>query len=483
MSYSRTISRRSKRSPLGLIIAFLIIAGLVAAIFMTSLPKRAAELLERDAPQITLQMPQGFGAETQKILIILQDSGAGLRNLTITAAQGELKAEVLRKDLEKEKSVEIPLEFNAKKAGFRDGPIEFHASASDYSYAANRAERTVQSHVLLTRPQVETLTSQHNVAQGGAGLVVYRIIAGKIADSGVKVGDREFPGYPVEAFGGSGAAGVKAALFVIPKNFDDRKEGLKVFARDIAGNQATSEVNFRILKKKFAEVPMKAPEAFLRRKMPILLPGYSELSGKEAPTINDASTRSELVSAFRLVNEDYRGLLDKQLQDLLSKSSEQRLWQSPFARPVAGSPTSGFGERRVYTSEGEAAGGSVHDGVDLAALANVEIRPAQRGRVVFTGDLGIYGSTVLIDHGLGLSTLYGHLSSISVNPGDAVTLETVLGRSGSTGLAGGDHLHFEIRLWNTPVSPFEWWDAKWCKDHVDDKIMTASTPPSPATKS
>jgi murein DD-endopeptidase MepM/ murein hydrolase activator NlpD len=105
----------------------------------------------------------------------------------------------------------------------------------------------------------------------------------------------------------------------------------------------------------------------------------------------------------------------------------------------------------------------------------VEVRSAQHGTVVFADDLGIYGSTVIVDHGLGLSTLYGHLSSISVNTGDSVTLETVLGRSGATGLAGGDHLHFEIRLWNTPVSPFEWWDSRWNKDHVDDKILSAST--------
>lgn len=474
MAYSSSYSRRSRRSPLLLVVLALIVVGIGAALSQTSIPSQLSSALEQNSPQISLDLPGGFGADTQKFVVRVQDEGAGLKEVVVSAEQDGNKVELARKSLGGETSTEIPVEFNAKTSGFKDGAVLFTVSAADSSYFKNAATQTAESRVLLSRPRVETLTTQHNVAQGGVGLVVYRVISGQIKESGIRVGAREFRGYPLEAFGGSAVSGVHAALFSVPKAFDDTKERLVVFARDVADNVATAEVNHRILKKKYAEVPMKAPESFLRRKMPILLPGYSALSGKEAPSISETSTKAELVTAFRLINEDYRALLDKKLEELLSKSASRRLWQGPFVRPVAGSPTSGFGDRRVYTSDGSPAGGSTHDGVDLAAVANVEVRSAQHGTVVFADDFGIYGSTVVVDHGLGLSTLYGHLSSISVNTGDSVTPETVLGRSGATGLAGGDHLHFEIRLWNTPVSPFEWWDSKWNKDHVDDKIQSAS---------
>jgi len=93
---------------------------------------------------------------------------------------------------------------------------------------------------------------------------------------------------------------------------------------------------------------------------------------------------------------------------------------------------------------------------------------------VFAGDLGIYGNCVVLDHGLGLASLYGHLASFAVAEGDRVEKGQVLGRSGSTGLAGGDHLHFAIVLGGTYVEPKEWWDPKWVREKVDSQL--APTP-------
>jgi murein DD-endopeptidase MepM/ murein hydrolase activator NlpD len=111
-------------------------------------------------------------------------------------------------------------------------------------------------------------------------------------------------------------------------------------------------------------------------------------------------------------------------------------------------------------------------GVDLAATAMAEVSSAAAGLVLYADDLGIYGSTVLIDHGFGLSSLYGHLSAIGVKAGDSVTAGQVIGRTGATGLAGGDHLHFEVRVHGVPVNPIEWWDGTWLKDHIEEKIAS-----------
>jgi murein DD-endopeptidase MepM/ murein hydrolase activator NlpD len=90
--------------------------------------------------------------------------------------------------------------------------------------------------------------------------------------------------------------------------------------------------------------------------------------------------------------------------------------------------------------------------------------------VAFTGDLGLYGNAVILDHGLGLFTLYGHLSSIDVKPGDSISARQIIGKTGETGFAGGDHLHFGVYLDGVPVLPVEWWDAKWINDNITPKL-------------
>jgi murein DD-endopeptidase MepM/ murein hydrolase activator NlpD len=89
---------------------------------------------------------------------------------------------------------------------------------------------------------------------------------------------------------------------------------------------------------------------------------------------------------------------------------------------------------------------------------------------VFAGDLGIYGNTVILDHGLGLHTLHSHLSAIDVKDGESIKPKQVLGKTGETGLAGGDHLHYGVYLHGVAVLPVEWWDAKWIRDNIEPKL-------------
>jgi murein DD-endopeptidase MepM/ murein hydrolase activator NlpD len=115
----------------------------------------------------------------------------------------------------------------------------------------------------------------------------------------------------------------------------------------------------------------------------------------------------------------------------------------------------------------------VHLGFDLAVTAAVQVSAANRGRVLHADYLGIYGNCVVLDHGMGLQSLYAHLSSISVQPGELVERGQMIGRSGMTGLAGGDHLHFSMLLQGRPISPLEWWDSHWIQDRVLRKLNDA----------
>jgi murein DD-endopeptidase MepM/ murein hydrolase activator NlpD len=98
---------------------------------------------------------------------------------------------------------------------------------------------------------------------------------------------------------------------------------------------------------------------------------------------------------------------------------------------------------------------------------------ANGGRVLLAEYFGIFGNCVVLDHGYGLMSLYGHLSSIDVREGQAVERGQAVGRTGQTGLAGGDHLHFGILLQGNPVTPVEWWDDHWLEDRLSRKLGDA----------
>jgi murein DD-endopeptidase MepM/ murein hydrolase activator NlpD len=133
-------------------------------------------------------------------------------------------------------------------------------------------------------------------------------------------------------------------------------------------------------------------------------------------------------------------------------------------------PLGGFAQYRTYLYQGKDVDHQTHLGFDLASLAHAAVPAANRGKVVFAGDFGIYGQCIIIDHGLGLQTIYGHLSQISVKPGDNVENGQIIGSTGATGMAGGDHLHFEMTVSGQSVNPIEWWDSHWINDNVTGKL-------------
>ena len=150
------------------------------------------------------------------------------------------------------------------------------------------------------------------------------------------------------------------------------------------------------------------------------------------------------------------------------------LWQGPFRQLGNSQVESGFADHRTYLHDGEEIDQQVHLGFDLAVTANVPILASNHGVVVHADFLGIYGNCVVIDHGMGLQSLYAHLSSIDVQVGDAVEQGQEIGLSGMTGLAGGDHLHFTMLLHGHAVTPIEWWDEHWIEDRIARKIALAS---------
>ena len=154
-----------------------------------------------------------------------------------------------------------------------------------------------------------------------------------------------------------------------------------------------------------------------------------------------------------------------------AQTAPELLWRGTVFHPFTNSSAeSAFADQRTYVYQGKVVDHQVHLGFDLASFAGTPIVAANRGKVLFADELGIYGNCVIVDHGYGVQSLYAHLSSMDVKPGDLVEKEQPIGRSGMTGLAGGDHLHFTMLVNGQMVNPIEWWDAHWIEDRILRKI-------------
>jgi hypothetical protein len=140
-----------------------------------------------------------------------------------------------------------------------------------------------------------------------------------------------------------------------------------------------------------------------------------------------------------------------------AQSAPRPLWQGRFLQPVTGSLVTTHGSRRTYLDPaGRAITTSQHAGVDLATAAGTPIAAPAGGVVAFTGTWSIRGNVIVVDHGAGVHSIYGHTSFIAVEPGQPVERGQTLGRVGSTGLSTGPHLHWEVRVLGQAVDPLEW---------------------------
>ena len=166
-------------------------------------------------------------------------------------------------------------------------------------------------------------------------------------------------------------------------------------------------------------------------------------------------------------------ILEK-IASFASQTAPAILWGGQPFHPFTNTGVqSAFADYRTYTYKGKDVDQQVHLGFDLASYAGTPIVASNAGKVVFAEELGIYGNCVILDHGMGVQSLYAHLSTIEVAVGQDVAKEQQLGRSGMTGMAGGDHLHFTMLVNGQMVNPVEWWDPHWIEDRIMRKLRAA----------
>ena len=402
------------------------------------------------APKVSLSPDAGLIAVRRELTLKLDAQGGFLKKLAVSAVQAEKTVNVLLKDYPPG-SHQAAETFNLAKTGLKDGAftLQVNATSSAPRFGADRTTTQIHSFTLENKPPVVAVLSvAHNITQGGAGLVVYTV-SKEVEKTGVVSGDQFFPGYRQ---GGN----FYACLFPFPYDMEPGKYVPRVIAVDKAGNERLMGINYHLSAKTFSTDRIDLNDSFLEK-----------IASEFKDKFPQAATPLDI---FLKANRDQRQQDRKLISDYGRKTSSVPLWQGTFLRMPNTAPLGGFAQFRTYIYKGKEVDRQTHLGFDLASLAQADVPAANRGKVVFAGDFGIYGQCIIIDHGLGLQTIYGHLSRIGVKPGDNVEKGQIIGNTGATGMAGGDHLHFEMNISGVSVNPIEWWDSHWIKNNVTGKL-------------
>ncbi|MBL7031673.1 MAG: M23 family metallopeptidase [Nitrospira sp.] len=324
-------------------------------------------------------------------------------------------------------------------------------------------------------PVIEIIKAPNHIYQGSGGFALLRA---KGADSVfVRQGDKNFKAFehlpetglyadsfqefgadPEMAQEGYRKSAAKTYTVLFPATHDITDKSIfYAVATDNAGNQNIKSLKTKTKAKTYTNSTIHIEDSFI--------------SSVVAPLLNETAI-SDVEGAFRKVNDGWRKENNEKIMKIAHETAPEILWKGRFLQMRNSKVMATYGDRRTYVYKDKEIGKSIHLGYDLASFSNAPVGAANSGIVKFAGDLGIYGNTVIIDHGLGLMSLYGHLSMLMVDEGQTVAKGDIIAKTGSSGFAGGDHLHFGILIHGYEVSPLYWWDRNWVKINIFDRLDT-----------
>lgn len=448
------VNRRRVLYAFGFIV-FLIILLFVGWFFTIS--------FEGEKPFISLEPLPEFFTKIQEFNLNIMDRKRGLKRLTISVKQGGREINVLKKEFPfngllnrqgvheyKQKIFIDPLVLNLAQ-----GRADLYVQVWDYSRrGGGDGNQSLIQHKMIVDtipPALRAISRQHNVNMGGTCLIVYQT-SSDAKESGIFVDDHFSPGYPIND---KSQEGIHVSYFAIPYNASNPE--IYLWAKDMAGNTSKTTFYVHVRKITFRHENLNISDRFLER----ILPYFSFYPFD--PGLND-------IDKFLVINNDLRNENHKTFVEFAKTPDPDQLWEGPFLRLKNAATMARFADHRSYYYQRKKVDEQGHFGVDLASLPNSPIQASNNGKVVFADRLGIYGLTVVLDHGQGLASTYSHMSKINVTPGQEVKKGETLGFTGRTGLAAGDHLHFGIMVNGVFVNPIEWFDRHWIEDNISRKL-------------
>jgi len=388
----------------------------------------------------------------------------GVRSVTVAVEQDGKTYPAIQKQ---SKALDYNFEVGKQdQPALHDGKARILVSAVSNDMRLNADSIAEDVDVMTAPPHIVADGVQHYINQGGSEMATFTP-SGAWTEAGVKVGnDYTFRSFPLPNHPGQFFS-LFAYSWQLPTDTP-----IYVYASNPSGAMAKTTFWYKIFPKKFRASTIPLESMNIDR------------------IVNQIDTQNkipgDLVQRFVYINSVMRVANNKTLADLRLQSEPKFLWTGAFLPMVDSTVESRFADDRTYTWKGKKVDEQTHLGFDLAKLARSPVPASNDGKVIWAQDLGIYGNCIVIDHGYGLQSVYGHLSEFLVKKGDMVKKGQTIAKTGSTGLAGGDHLHFTMLIDGVQINPVEWWDPHWVKDRILSKmgedLATSATEPEAAPK-
>jgi len=429
----------------------LLYTGAVAAIMLVGM----LFLLFNDIapPTLSLTPKTNTLGTHQSLALTVEDPNSSIKSVTITVAQKKQHFVLLNRDFTTRENTQ-KIHFSLAQANLTEGAFELIITATDRSWAnfgqGNSVTQRLAMFLDTKPPRINIISQAPNIRRGSVTALAYTV-SEAVSKTGMLVDGQFFPAFLQKN-------GKYFVFFPFPISTSTDTFKPKLIAYDLAGNNTRTPIIVNARARDYPRDTLRISDKFLRAKMPAFV--------KDVP---DAKTDLE---PYVIVTNDVRLANDAALVELAKKTAPTMLWSGAMLRLPRSAARAQFGDERTYTYNGKTIDRQTHMGLDLASTAKASIPAANTGRVVFTGPLGIHGNAIVIDHGLGLMTLYSHLSKIMVAVDDDVKKGDTIGKTGSTGLAGGDHLHFGVLVGGVQSQPMDWFDAKWVSETIVKRLPT-----------
>ncbi len=424
-------------------------------------------LIKGNGINIVVESPKGYFSANKPVIVHVNDRFAGIKSIDVKLIAMNTEIELFKKTFSDRFIKRFDVDFKTNKI-LPQGNATFVVEVEDYSTNnyLNGFTKQISFPVIIdtTPPQVILLSGTGRVAVSGTSLAVFYAKDDNLKDVYLGVShdgviDR-FKAYNAENIFGN--KHVYISFFTYPlsklKNYSTN-----IYALDKAGNLTVVHVPVYYSSWKLKKSKINITDAFIRDKV---------LAIMQKENIPQKET---LLADFLYVNRVERARDTKRIRQICSNSIDKILWKGRFLQLRDSEVTATFNDERFYYYKGKLVDIKYHKGYDLASVRNAKVQAANNGIVVFEGYLGVYGNTIIIDHGFGIFSLYGHLQSFLVKKGEFVRKGQIIAITDTTGLAGGDHLHFDVLVDGYYVNPIEWWDPHWIKTHILEVISESKT--------
>lgn len=445
-----------RKSGYGKVYLLLFIIILIVGFYFIS----TSDSFERNLPTSDLEEKVYWNGQDDIAVQINDDSG--IKGYTISGYSRGAQLFSERVELPESRLSE-KVNINLKRWAKSSDEIELQIEVRDISRAnffAGNKKLFVSNVIIDTkRPSVSIISSSYGIQKGGSATVIFRAYDDNLKEVYIEANGRRFN---PQKF-------VNEAHYIslIARAVTDENYKAQVIAIDKAGNRAVSDIKFFLKDKVYRTSNIELKDDFLQGKITTILEDEKE----EIP--------NSLVDRFKLVNEALRQKNEDLIVDITSQVDTNFVVNdfsiNPFYPLKNGKVVASFGDKRNFFYNKEFISTSYHLGLDLASTKEAEIVTDNKSYVAYADYNGIYGNMLVLYHGLGLYTLYGHCTDITVAQGSFAEANSVVAKTGITGLALGDHLHFGVAVQGVEVRPEEWMDKEWIKLNVYDVINSAKS--------